>query len=198
MGTTHYLLAWVFALAAAAAQGVEVAGVAFETSAVVAVGEPALALNGAGLRRAFFFDVYAMGLYLPRRTSDPAQALALPGRKRVAIQMLRDVDAETFADALEKGLRANHGEAEMQSLEPRARQLREIVTAQGEIRTGMRVVLDLVPGTGTVVAIDGQVRGAPIPGEDFFRALLENWLGEHPVSTDLKRALLSAPRPPGE
>ena len=30
----------------------------------------------------------------------------------------------------------------------------------------------------------------PIAGEDFYRALLRIWLGEHPVQDNLKKALL--------
>ncbi len=32
--------------------------------------------------------------------------------------------------------------------------------------------------------------GAPIAGEDFYRALLRIWLGDRPVQDDLKKALL--------
>jgi hypothetical protein len=38
--------------------------------------------------------------------------------------------------------------------------------------------------------LNGESRGGPIAGEDFYRALLRIWLGEDPVSKDLKKALL--------
>jgi len=38
--------------------------------------------------------------------------------------------------------------------------------------------------------VDGKPAGAPIQGEDFYRALLRIWLGERPVQEDLKQALL--------
>jgi hypothetical protein len=47
-----------------------------------------------------------------------------------------------------------------------------------------------VPAAGTQLTVDGKPSGAPIPGEDFYRALLKIWLGEHPVQDDLKKALL--------
>ena len=59
-------------------------------------------------------------------------------------------------------------------------------------KEGMRIRLDWVPGTGTRVSIDGAPADAPIPGEDFYRALLRIWLGPDPVQSDLKRALLGA------
>ena len=59
-----------------------------------------------------------------------------------------------------------------------------------EAKKGMRITLDWVPAAGTQLTVDGKPSGAPIPGEDFYRALLKIWLGEHPVQDDLKKALL--------
>ena len=54
----------------------------------------------------------------------------------------------------------------------------------------VRVALDWVPAAGTQVTVDGKATGAPIAGEDFYRALLRVWLGDNPVQADLKKALL--------
>jgi Chalcone isomerase-like len=54
----------------------------------------------------------------------------------------------------------------------------------------MRITLDWVPAVGTQVTVDGKPSGVPIPGEDFYRALLKIWLGDKPVQPDLKKALL--------
>jgi len=78
----------------------------------------------------------------------------------------------------------------MKSLEPRARQLVAIMASMKEAKEGMRIALDWVPGSGTLVSVDGKAVGAPIPGEDFYRGLLRIWLGENPVQQDLKKALL--------
>jgi hypothetical protein len=174
---------------AAAAGAVEVAGIEFPQQGT-GPGGVALSLCGAGIRQRFVFDVYAVGLYLPACTRDAEQAIAAAGPKRVAMQMLRDVGADDFVEALETNLRNNHDAAQMQALAPGIARLEAIMSALGTVTTGTRIALDLVPGTGTVVAIDGRARGAPIPGEDFYRALLRNWLGRRPVSESLKRELL--------
>ena len=59
-----------------------------------------------------------------------------------------------------------------------------------EAKNGMRITLDWLPGAGTQVTVQGRPTGAPIPGEDFYSALLKIWLGEKPVQADLKKALL--------
>ena len=43
---------------------------------------------------------------------------------------------------------------------------------------------------GTRMTVEGKPAGAPIPGDDFYRALLRIWLGENPVQADLTKALL--------
>lgn len=179
----------LLAIAANAAFAADVAGVRFGETAEVAPGQ-VLALNGAGLRKRAFFDVYAMGLYVAQRKTAAAEVIALPGPKRVAIQMLRDVGADQFSSALADGVRDNHSEAEYKALDGRVQQLVAIMAQVKEAKKGMQIALDWVPGAGTRIAIDGKPAGAPIAGEEFYRALLRIWLGENPVSTDLKKALL--------
>lgn len=149
-----------------------------------------LELCGGGVRHFLLLEVYAVGLYLPACTHEAEAAIAAPGSKRVSIAMLRDVSSRDFLDALESNLKRNHSEAEMAALAPELARFEAILTAHGEARKGQRITLDLVPGTGTVVRFDGGAQGEPIPGESFYRALLRNWLGTHPVSQALKRALL--------
>lgn len=183
-------LAISLAMCASASFAADVAGVTLEPSVQLS-GTP-LELNGAGLRKKVFFKVYVMGLYVPRRTSDASELIAEPGPKRVAIHMLRDVGADTFTDALREGIRDNHTEAEAAALEPRVKQLAAVMSAVGEAKDGMNISLDWIPGSGTAIVVNGTARGAPIAGEDFYRALLRIWLGEHPVQDDLKKAVLGA------
>ena len=172
-------------LLAAPAFGAEVAGVKIDDRTRVANAD--LSLTGAGLRKRVFLQVYAIGLYVAERKSDP---ISQPGAKRIAIHMLRDVDAATFTQALVDGMRPNHDEATMKALEPRIAQLSAILAAVKEARKGMAITLDWVPGAGTRVTIEGKPAGKPIEGEDFYRALLRIWLGDKPVQDDLKKALL--------
>ena len=179
---TRILLLFLLAAPAFAA---EVAGVKIDEQTRVA--EAPLVLKGAGLRKRFFVQVYAMGLYVADRKADP---VTQPGAKRVAIHMLRDVGADQFSGALVDGMRPNHDEATMKSLEPRITQLSAILGEMKVAKEGMAITLDWVPGSGTQVTIAGRPSGKPIEGEDFYRALLRIWLGEKPVQDDLKKALL--------
>jgi len=118
-------LALVLLLIAPLAWAAEVAGVKFDDR--MRLGSADLVLNGAGLRKRLFIQVYAIGLYVGEKKPSAAEAIALPGPKRVAIHMLRDVDAATFTEALADGMRANHDEAAMKALEPRIAALSAIM-----------------------------------------------------------------------
>ena len=166
-------------------QAAEVAGVKFDER--VRIADTELALSGAGLRQRFIFDVYAMGLYVRDAKADPVMQ---PGAKRIAIHMLRDVDAGTFTQALVDGMRPNHDAATMKALEPRIGELSAMMASLKEAKKGMAITLDWLPAAGTQMTVNGKAAGAPIAGEDFYRALLRIWLGDKPVQDDLKRALL--------
>jgi hypothetical protein len=183
----RFLLA-VALLAAFAANAAEIAGVRIEDKTRVANAD--LALNGAGLRKRAFFQVYAIGLYVQQKTPNPGVILEQQGPKRVAIHMLRDVGADAFTEALADGIRANHSEAEAKALEPRLKELAAIMAELKEAKKGMAIMLDWQPPGGTVMLVNGAARGKPIPGEDFYRALLRIWIGDKPVQDDLKKALL--------
>jgi len=163
----------------------EVAGVKLEEQ----IQPGNLVLNGAGLRKRLFFQVYAIGLYLPKKTSSAEEAIASPGPKRVAIHMLRNVGAAEFSEALAEGIRANHAEAEASALEPRVQELSAIMAEVKEAKKGMVIALDFKENEMHLL-VDGKARGRAIAGEDFYRALLRIWLGPRPVQDDVKKALL--------
>lgn len=163
----------------------EVAGVKFAET----LQPQGLVLNGAGLRKRFFFQVYAIGLYLPKKTADAGDAVASPGAKRIRIHMLRDVGAAEFSQALADGIRANHSDAQARALDPHVQALGAIMAQAKEAKKGMVIDLDAT-AAGTQVIIDGKPAGAPIGGEAFFPALMRIWLGPAPVQDDLKAALL--------
>jgi hypothetical protein len=184
------ILAASLFLAITAASAAEVAGVKIDDR--TRVGNSELTLNGAGLRRRAFFQVYAIGLYLPQKAANAAAVLDQPGPKRVSIHMLRDVGADAFTEALADGIRANHSEAETKALEPRVKALGSIMAELKEAKKGMAIALDW-NGKDTILVAQGEPRGQPIPGEDFYRALLSIWLGDDPVDAALKRGLLGPP-----
>lgn len=174
----------------AGAQPVDVEGVKFEPT--IQVGGQTLQLNGAGVRTRAIFKVYAAGLYVPQKSSSSAALLEQKGPRRVAIHMLRDVDADTFAGALSDGLKANHTDAQLSALKTQIDALQATLKAAGEAKKGNVIHFEFTPDAGTRVLVNGQPKGAAIPGEDFFAAVLRIWIGEKPADAALKKGMVGA------
>jgi hypothetical protein len=153
------------------------------------LGGSELTLNGAGVRTRVFFKVYVGALYLQKKAGSTDAVLGDAGAKRIAMHLLRDLEAEQLLSALNDGLKKNHAPAELARLEPQVKQLDGIFTAVKAVKKGDAVLLDYLPGAGTRVTVRGEDRGT-IPGEDFNRALLRIWLGEQPADAALKTAML--------
>lgn len=162
----------------------EVAGV--QVPETVTVQNTPLLLNGAGVRTRFFVKVYVGALYLKNRETAAPGVFSLPPPKSVRIHVLRELSSEQLNDALYDGLNNNHTPAEMDALQPRIKQLRELVPA---VRRGDVVSINMLADGATELTVNDQRRGA-IPGADFQAALLKIWLGDKPVDKSLKQAML--------
>lgn len=156
----------------------------------VRVGSADLQLNGAGIRTRLIFKVYVGALYLPEKKSSATEVLALGGAKRVSMTLLRDLTARQITDALEEGIRANSSEAELAALKDRVGAFIATMNEIGSAKAKTVITLDFLPESGTQVTVEGATRGKPVPGEEFYTALLRIWLGDSPIDAVLKKAML--------
>jgi len=181
------LLLLLLALSMTAAHAVEIAGVDLPEQVTLPGAQGVLVLNGAGIRKKFFVSVYLASLYLTGKESDPKRIVAQDEPKRVQMDMLYSkVDKEKFIEGWNEGFTANQSAAELQPLRERLERFNGMFETLME---GDRVVLDYLPGSGTRVTIKGVDKGV-IPGHDFNAALLKVWLGDKPVTAQLKQDLL--------
>ena len=175
---------------AASAQPVEFEGQKFEPT--VQVGGQTLNLNGVGLRRRAIFKVYVAGLYVPQKSGNAATLINDKGARRVSLRMLRDVDADSFIDSFNDGLKNNLSEAQLAALKPQIEALTATLKSIGEAKKGDAINFDYTPEGGTRISVNGQPRGDPITGADFFSAVLRIWLGDKPADESLKKGMLGA------
>ena len=180
------LAAAVAALPAMAA--VQVKSAKFEDT--LQVGNQALVLNGAGVRVKIIVDVYAAGLYLPNKVRSEGKAIASTGAKSMQIVLLRDLTGEKFAEAMIDGFKANNTDSDIAKYQGKLDQLRSLMLTFGTVKEGTVINMTSIPGAGLRVYINGQQKGTEITGDDFYQAMLKIWLGEKPVDSDLKSALL--------
>jgi hypothetical protein len=180
-------LLWI----APAASAMLVAGTSFPDSIVMTQGGPELVLNGAGERRILLLGIYAIGLYLPARASSLEEAIAQKGPKRLHIVMLRNgISSKQVHDHVIARMEDGTQPAEMAQMRSRLDDLERIIESERVIDRGGTISLDLIPRQGTVIVVNGGVRGKPIPGEDFYNALLRIWLGDKAKSLTLRDRLL--------
>ena len=145
-----------------------------------------------GLRKRAIFKVYVAGLYVPQKSTNAATLITDKGARRVSLRMLRDVDADSFIDSFNDGLKNNLSETQLAALKPQIDSLTATLKSIGEAKKGDAINFDYTPEGGTRISVNGQPRGDPIPGADFFSAVLRIWLGEKPADEALKKGMLGA------
>jgi long-chain acyl-CoA synthetase len=151
------------------------------------VGGQELVLNGAGIRTRAVFKVYVGSLYVPAKATTMDAVLAKSPR-RIQLNLMRSLSADTLADALVDGLKENNSAAELDQVKAQTAELVSIMKSFGEVKEGNVVTLDFVDGA-TKIGLNGAAKGQ-IAGEPFNRALTRIWLGDKPVQADLKKAML--------
>ena len=146
-----------------------------------------LQLNGMGYRTKFVFDVYVGALYTESKVESRDAAQVLTGPKRVVMHMVFDeVEREKMTNGWNDGFEENNSDEQLEKLQAR---LKTFNSYFPDLKKNDVLLYDYIPGTGTRVTINGEVKGV-IEGADFFTALLDVWLGEEPADDDLKDAML--------
>ena len=166
------------------ANAVEVEGVDVPEAATV--GDQELVLNGAGVRKKLWIEVYVGALYVVQRTNDAAAVVAADGAKRITMHMLYEVSKKKLVKAWNVGFESNTDAA---VLEKQTNQILTFNDYFNDTEVGDLWIIDIVPGTGTTVTINGKIKGT-IAGREFGNSVLNIWLGEKPPTDDLKTAML--------
>lgn len=153
----------------------------------VEVGGQELALNGMGMRKKAWFEVYVGTLYLPEKTDKAADAIEVSGPSRMVMQFMRDVPADKIIDGWNDGFANNNGEELRDAIADRIATFNEFFSE--DLKKGDIVVMDYVPEEGVHVSINDEEKGT-IEGQDFATALRAVWLGPKPPSKNFREGLL--------
>lgn len=175
-------------LAAPGARSAELAGVTMQDTQTIDGAR--MVLNGLGLRTYSLLSIriYVAGLYLPRRTGDPAAILNSAGLRVLELRFLRDVTATQARNAWRESLRNS---CQPPSCALPAATLREyLATVQGAHR-GDLVQLAFL-GPSLIVRLNGQILGQsndPV----LSHAVLASFIGAHSASPAVRSGLLGQP-----
>ncbi len=180
------LLAVVVSLPLQAAQ---LEGVEVDDKITLAKGQT-LQLNGMGVRKKLWIEVYVGSLYLQAKSHDPVEVMAQSGPFRVQMDILyKEVTAKKLVAAWQEGFDKNQSPEVLAKLDARIKEFNALFSESAV--KGDRIQIDYTPAQGTRVIKNGKLLGS-IKGADFRQALLAIWLGEAPADKDLKKGMLGA------
>lgn len=191
LGSSLALGVLLFTAAAlpARADTVDLAGVKYET--VETVGGAKLQLNGAGVRYKAIFKVYAAGLYLPAKMNTPEAIFAATSvPRRVHITMLREIDGNELGKLFTQGMEKNSPREIFAKSINGTIKMADLFSKRKKLAAGDSFSVDWIPGTGTVILVNGKAEMEPIKEPEFYTALMSIWLGPSPADALLKDALL--------
>ena len=147
-----------------------------------------LALNGAGIRKKLFIEVYVGSLYTTTKTSN-GEALAKADEPQVMRIHITSgmVTSDKMADATKEGFEKSTGG----NTAPIKDKIEKFVALfkREAITKGNVFDLAYVPGSGVSASKNGKLLET-IPGLDFKTALFSMWVGANPVDDGLKTGLL--------
>lgn len=150
--------------------------------------EATLTMNGAGVRSMLFLDLYAAGLYLQKKSSDPIAIAYANETMSIRIKITSKlVTKKTMVKDIKDGfVKATDGQTE--ALQQRIDQITSFYAH--DFKKGDILELIYVKDKGTICMLNDKELGV-IAGQDFKFALYKIWLGEEPVSVALKKDMLA-------
>lgn len=171
---------------APAANAIQLAGV--QVPEQTSVESHLLTLNGAGVRERLVFDIYVAALYTTIKGLDTPTIINSSEPRSLTLTLLRKLDGPTLVSALNDGLKDNSTEQQLRELRSPIQQFTAIVAALDQGLPGDTIALNFNARHVSVV-FNGRKLGA-VESPGFMAALLRVWLGDRPVQSSLKKALL--------
>jgi hypothetical protein len=151
-------------------------------------GKDTLLLNGAGFRKKVFIKVYAGGLYLKQKQTEPQKVIALDEPMAIRMHFVYDgVSSKKLIRGWNEGFQNGTGG----NTEPIKGEIDKFNSFFAE-EAKKNDIYDIIyiPGQGVSIYVKGALKGT-IPGLDFKKAVFSIWLGDKPADKNLKKGMLA-------
>lgn len=152
---------------------------------VTLAGQP-LVLQGIGVRRKFFIDIYSLALYTERRFKDGDSLIAATGPRRAQLTFLRDIERARGEAAWREAIEHAVDAGDRQRL---AADIARFTALFPAVKKGDAITLDDISGRGLTLQHNSTTLGT-IENPALFRAILKVWVGPNPIQASLKKELL--------
>ncbi|MDY0163911.1 chalcone isomerase family protein [Desulfobotulus sp.] len=147
-----------------------------------------LALNGAGIRKRAFMNLYVGALYVQQKNNNAGAIIQADAPMAIRLHITSGmITRERMLDAINEGFTAATG-GKTDSIKSQIDALNACF--HDEIKEGDTIELAYAPATGVTMRKNGESRGN-IEGLDFKKALFAIWLGDKPADSGLKKAMLN-------
>ena len=170
---------------AASPLALEIEGV--ELPETVSLEGQELLLNGAGVRRKFFFKLYVGSLYLDEKTQQAEAVVEADSPMAIGLDIISGkINSDNMTEATLEGFEKATGG----NTQPLQGEIDRFMGAfEEKIVEGDRFTLLYLPQEGVKVYKNGQLE-TTLAGLAFKRALFGIWLGEEPAQKSLKQDML--------
>ena len=151
-----------------------------------------LGITGTGVRKKYGFKVYAIASYYEAGKLDKSrdlysQLLSDGPAKLIVMHFVRDVDAgrirETFGEGLEKNI-PNYKSS------PARKDADTFLNALTDVKENQKIELFWTQGGNLEVFVNGQPK-AKVQSPIVAQAVWSIWLGNSPISSDIKTGLIA-------
>jgi hypothetical protein len=150
-------------------------------------GRNELILNGAGFRKKFFIKVYAAGLYLKEKKTDPHKIIDLDEPMAIRMHFVYSkVSSKKLVDAWNEGFINGTG-GNIASIKTEIDTFNSYFSQEARKNDIYDIIY--IPAQGVSVYVKGELKGT-IKGLDFKKAVFGIWLGEKPADSKLKKKML--------
>ncbi|MEI6855926.1 chalcone isomerase family protein [Psychrilyobacter sp.] len=166
---------------------VNIAGVDIKENFVIA--DKKIMLNGAGIRKKFFFKLYVGSLYLPEKTTD-AEAI-VKGNKNMTIELniiSKLITSGKIKEALEEGFATV--ETEKMELIKDKLEIFIGIFEDEKVKKGDIFTFNYIDGK--IETYKNKKHVLTTEGQDFKEALFGIWLGDRAIDKQLKRNMLGS------
>lgn len=151
-----------------------------------------LVLNGSGMREIFWLDLYACGLYLPKKNSNAPLIVGTNKPMVIRLDILSNkIDKKKLIKAFRQGFKKSNTEKVVKKFEKEIETFMNFLDV--DINIGDKYDIVYTPGVGTTLYVNYYNKGT-VKGLGFKAAIFNIWLSEdNPADKSLKKQLLNKP-----
>lgn len=150
--------------------------------------EQTLNLNGAGIRKKFWFKLYSAGLYLKDKSSNANTIVNSDAPTAIRLHITSSLVSKTkLIGAVRDGFEKTNPNKIVQKLQPKLDTF--IGFLDGDIEIDDTYDIIYLPNQGLSISKNGTTKGI-IKDLEFKKAIFNIWLAQSPVDEGLKKQLL--------